>query len=107
MSTEDREDRPLDKTGFPIVDGARVHVAPRTTSMSEFPVSSFGGIVVESYKHEKHGWVLHVREIGSWARRDVKALLARVQTGAGTENQRLDQEIFEALARKASPRRTA
>ena len=94
-------DRPLDKTGFPIREGARVHVGPRVTSFSSIPVTGFGGTVVQTYQSERHGWVVQIREFDSWARRDVRADVTRIQRGGGTEKQKLDQEVYERVAKRS------
>lgn len=95
------EDRATDRDGWPIVVGARVHVGPRSTALSESPVSGYSGQVQRVYKTERHGWVIQVREFETWMRRDARAGAARVQAGKATASQQVDQAAFEITKAKA------
>ncbi len=91
-----------DRTGFPIVVGARVHIGPRPTLLSAKLHQGFSGSVTGLSAHRKHGWVLEVRDEGNLAKRTVRAIYARVQAHAETPEQR-DDRLVEAR-RKAKRR---
>ncbi len=97
LTTENQ--RCEDRTGFPIVVGARVHIGPRPTLLSSVLHSGFTGEVLSTERHSKHGWILEVRDEGNLAKRTVRAIYARVQAHSETPEQR-DDRLVEARRKR-------